>query len=209
MIKWASVDLLGRWVLQAASSRAPGSQNQLLPCPALGLNSLFRVMIPAKHLVSKLVCIQRALIFPSPPSWRRKLLLSKHRLCFPCSQVRRARSASASVRPRGANPWLMRDGIFGRGERGCTHTLLPLTGLAQLPTPQAPLKSCPALIHFSSMRRRAEKTQNPEKGKTTLNFTFPPRINHGWPGSEATGFNLHVSQGRSKPIPPEVKGWFN
>lgn len=70
VIKWASMDLLGRGMLQVASGRACGSQKRLLPCHALSLNS-FKVMIPAKLLVLKLFCIQRPLIFPSPPSWKR------------------------------------------------------------------------------------------------------------------------------------------
>lgn len=67
------------------------------------------------------------------------------------------------------------------------------------------------LPHMFLLQFEKTKTnpKNPEKQKTTLNLTFLPRINHGEPSTAAADFNLQVSQGGSKPIPPEVKGWFN
>lgn len=77
-----------------------------------------------------------------------------------------------------------------------------------------PASTFEILPHFNSFLICEKKSAtppppNPEKGKTTLNSAFPPLINHVGLGSEAADFNLHVSQGRSKPIPPEMKGWFN
>lgn len=142
----------------AAGSEQQGvrRQNRLLPCPALGFNSLFRVMIPTKQLVLKLSCVQRPFIYQAWLPRRGSLLLGERWLCSACSRVHTAESASTSVCSRGASPWLMTGGIVRRGEHGCTHTLLPLIGLAQLPTQPAPLKSCPTSIHFSSVRKRAQ-----------------------------------------------------
>lgn len=86
--------------------------------------------------------------------------------------------------------------------------LLPLIYLPQLPTLQAPLKSCPAPIHFSSMKRKAEKNpKKPTARKVKPHRILLPSMNKPW--QAGSDFNLHVSQGGSKPVPPEVEGCFN